>query len=279
MPTPQQIKQKSKEHANFFENFDEMVIRLRHTIVMYDGIPMNVIALATHKDGIIRLYMEEVGHDKGPMSSRFSGWGQVSDYPDPLARGTAIDKFIELNPTCGIVRKMANSPKFNKFRPFALGMMNYHDKVVYVERVPQRHTQQGLTAAHLIANNITLGERDSQQVGKSPSSSSSNGSNFKMAQGELFRASFRDCILAQHPPAKMCLKNLQDPTIANEGAAFHREFAFLRGPVETLYLAYKTDIIGHLPKGELSELRIPRKFAHTKEAVEELSLFKTVQIS
>lgn len=252
----------TKEHPNFYENFDEANIRLLNTVVIYDDMPHAMVALAPHKDGIIRAYMEVIGSEKGPMSHRAPNW--PGNYPDPTARGGLLDAWMEANPKEPLIRKMLNSPKFNKFRPFALGMMNYGDKVVFVERVPQRHTQQGLTAAHVSGHVLSLNTPLQMR-------------QTKLGAGDIYKPYFRDCVLAQHPTAKDCLKNLADPDIANEGVAFSRNFAFIRGPVDTMYLAYKTDIIGHLPTGDLSEVRISRKFAHTKEAVEEIKLFRTIK--
>lgn len=256
---------KSVEHPNFFENIDEAHIRLKNTVVMYDGKPSAVLALASHKDGIIRVYIREIGEEKaGSVLQGSIGW--PGDIGDPIQRGQMLDAFIEANPKWNIQRKMMNSPKFNKFRPFNLGMMNYGDNVVFVERAPMRHTQQGLTSAHTMATRLTLVHKPSR-----------DRESFKLNQGDVYKDYFRDCVLAQHPPAKDVIKNLQDESIANEGVAFDRNFAFVRGPVRTLYLAYKTDIIGHLPLGDLSEVRIPRKHSHCKEAVEELKIFRNVK--
>src|SRR3546814_9937744 len=55
--------------------------------------------------------------------------------------------------------------------------------------------------------------------------------------------------------AKECVHELTDPNCINTGAAFHREFAFIKGPVDTLFLAYKEDLIGVIPNGDLSAIR------------------------
>lgn len=269
MVAPAEIKKasKTKEFTNFYENLDEAMIRLRHTVVMYDDKPCAVWSLANHKDGIIRAYIREIGEEK-PALSPSGTTGFPGDHPDPNQRGLMMDAWMDANPKWGIQRKMMNSPHFNKFRPFNLGMMNYQDQVVFVERMPMRHTQQGLTAAHATATRLTLSTKIN--LGGKDS--------FKLNPGDVYKEMFRDCILAQHPPAKEVIKNLHDEDIANEGVAFDRNFAFVRGPVRTLYLAYKTDIIGHLPLGDLSEVRIPRKYSHCREAVEELSLFRNVKI-
>src|SRR3546814_1445089 len=65
--------------------------------------------------------------------------------------------------------------------------------------------------------------------------------------------------MGNYPTAKECVHELTDPNCINTGAAFHREFAFIKGPVDTLFLAYKEDLIGVIPNGDL------RSEEHTSE--------------
>jgi len=94
--------------------------------------------------------------------------------------------------------------------------------------------------------------------------------------GDLYGPGFRDCIMGSHPSAQECVNNLKDPQILNEAAAFHRQFAFVRGPLDMLFLAYKADIVGVLPNRDLSVLRIGREFRHTREVIELLNTFDTI---
>jgi hypothetical protein len=48
------------------------------------------------------------------------------------------------HPAAGILRKQMNSPLFNKFRPYPLGMCNTKgQRAYYLERQPNRKTEQG----------------------------------------------------------------------------------------------------------------------------------------
>lgn len=249
----------SKEHVNFYENIKEATMRLQHTVVIYDNLPYHILTIDCHKpDGIFRVYMEPVGDPKGSVLNQTSvPW----DGPDG-ARGVQMDIWMEANKNRGVIRKMMNSPLFNKFRPFDLGMCNSDGHVVYIERMPQRHTTQGLTQQMLLTQPVSLDRVKPAKVGPPT----------------LLSPDVKSCILGDHPSFKECVKNLLDPEIANEGVAFHRNFALLRGPVDTLYLAYKSDVVGVIPNLDASHVKIAKRFAHTREVVEDLRVFEKISI-
>jgi hypothetical protein len=253
---------KMKEYPNFYENLKEANDRLRGTVVMYDGQPVYVFAITDHKkDGIFRAYIKPIGWD--PKTRQNLLWPDVESFSwDGL--GAYIDEWMEKNPD-RLLRKQLNSPLFNKFRPFPLGMYNIEgDKAVYLERAPARPSmEQGLNGRMLFQHDITV----QIKRGKSP----------YVTIGILGKE-MKDCILGDHPDAKTVLKNLLDPEVENESAAFHRHFALARGPIGMLFLAYKEDIIGVLPKNDFSVVRIGNKFRHTKEVVQELGIFEDVVI-
>lgn len=251
---------KSKEHPNFYENLKEAELRLRNTVVAYDGVPHQILCLADGKDdGIIRAYMEPV---RGNDSVHYN----YSDIPldaSADARMVLMDKWMAANPNSGVVRKFMSSAKFNKFRPFPLGMCNFGGKTYYIERHPQRHTQQGLIQSMTFQTLIRL--EDMNKV-------SSNYVN-------ILSYEFVDCVLGNYPSFDDCCKNLLNPDIANDSAAFHRHFALCRGPAETLFLVYKTDVVACIPNGDNSVVRLSSKFGYLKEVVEELSVFKRVNVN
>lgn len=160
-----------------------------------------------------------------------------------------------------------NSPAFNKFRPFELGMCNTGGRTYYLEWQPQRHTQQGLTQNHISQSTVEL---ETTAPGSKAAS--------KYSPVGMQTEAFRDCILGAYPNFSDCVKNLLDPDIENNAVGFHRNFALVRGPIDTLYLAYKGDVVGCLPYGDARILRLSRKFAHVKEATDDLRLFDDILI-
>jgi hypothetical protein len=64
-----------------------------------------------------------------------------------------------LNKGHPIIRKTMNSPKFNKFRPFPLGMCNSNGRCYFLERQPLRpKVEQGLIRSMVTEKQITLAE-------------------------------------------------------------------------------------------------------------------------
>lgn len=250
----------SKDHPNFYENIKEANLRLQYTVVLYDDIPYHILCITDDRpDGIFRVYMEPIGHPNGSVFDRI---GSVPhDYPDHSQRGKLMDQWMVNFPDSGVIRKMMNSPSFNRFRPFPLGMCNYGGHTVYMERQPQRHTQQGLTQNMIQQERLMLSDTKGRggMVG-------------------IMSPSFKDCVMHFYPSIEESIKNLSDPDIQNESVAFHKDFALLRGPVGSLFMAYKTDIIGILPNSDLSCVAIASKFSHTKEVVAELGVFKDIVI-
>jgi hypothetical protein len=258
-----------KEHVNFYENLKESLMRLRGTVVLYDGMPHYVITMANHKiDGIIRVYMEEIGLSDADIKVNAQFHQIVREYnPEFPGSGDLFDKWLEDNKGHKIIRKMMNSPKFNKFRPFPLGMCNIKGEgAYYLERMPRRETHQGLTNQmiyqHLICTN---GDRKE---------------NSRRFEGpfDIRGAAFRSCVLGEHPTAQECLSNLLDPDVTNDAAAFDRNFALVRGPINMMFLAYQADIIGVLPKNNFEYFRLGREFIHCKEVVSELGLFANIMM-
>lgn len=251
---------------NFYETVDEAVMRLQHTLVLYDGHPYYILAVTNHKkDGIFRVYLDDVLNEDGPAHARVH---VPFEYPDDGASsvGDGLDKWLDANPDVGVIRKMANSPKFDKFRPFPLGMVNKGDDVYYVRRTPVRpNTQQGLTQAMMVVKKVSL-------LGSNSPLSSYASNPVRVSDYAL-----AECITNQYPDIGTVISSLNDKTVTNTGAAFHREFAIVRGPLRTLYLAYRDDIIGILPDNNTSELILGADYKHCREVVENLSVFYNIK--
>jgi hypothetical protein len=251
------------QYENFYENIKEADMRLRNTLVMYDGKPYVVLCISDHnKDGILRIYLDEIGTEKGCAYNRipmpYSVVGEVSS----SLHGKYMDEWLKGNPEEGVIRKKMNSPLFNKFRPFPLGMCNYRETVMFLERCPTRHTQQGLTESMLGHRPVGLhgkNERSLYRVG--------------LCEKEL-----KHTICGEYPDVITCLSGLQDSSVLNSGAAFSRKFAFVRGPLNFIFLAYKDNVVGYLPNGDLSSVVVGSEFEYTKEAVAALNVFEDIKI-
>ncbi len=255
-----------KEYPNFYETPNEASMRLLNTIVMYDDEPYYVIGISNHKpDGIYRMYLDFLGNPQGCVSRRASlqeaGW-PFSDYTGHPSLGAMADEWLEKNKDKGVIRKMMNSPSFNKFRPFPLGMCNQGGQVSFIERQPTRHTQQGLTSGMLSTSFLHFSDPNKRPM---------------LRNIDMFSYSFYETIKGKYPDANECLKNLLDPDITNTGAAFHRLFALVRGPMDLLFLAYKGDLIGYLPNGDFSVVKLDKKCLHCREVVTALQLFESVK--
>jgi len=250
-----------KEYKNFYEDIKEARKRVDNTVVMYDKVPHYVLCTTDHKsDGIFRVYMEPLGEDmvvnkhEIPCNA-YEGNTEVI--------GAQMDTFLNTPNSNGIIRKHMNSPLFDRFRPFPLGMCNHHGKTLYTQRQPSRHTQQGLTASGLIVVNINTDINNKPQ--------GINGNTFFFSNG------FRDTINGTYMSGQECMENLLNPEIGNVSAAFHRDFAFCRGPMGLLFLNYKGEMIGYLTKDVKDTITLGSEFKYTKEAVSELGLFTEIK--
>ncbi len=252
----------SVSHPNFYENLQEARLRLRSTVVLYDGEPYQIIGITDHKgDGIFRVYLDAIGHDaeKHRHPNPYDIWG---NYPhDHPSLGEMFDKWMEANPKSGVLRKQMNSPLFNKFRPFPLGMCDVGKHTYFVERQPNRKTEQGLVRSMLYENLISTGAIEQFRG---------------LGNINLYGKEFRDTIMGKYPSPEICLTELLDPNTENYSHGFHRNFALARGPIDMLFLAYKSDIVGVLTNSNFGVLKLGKKFGHTREAIADLQLFTNI---
>lgn len=235
------------QYPNFYESLREARMRLNYTLVLYDGEPYQVAGITNHEDGIYRLYLWDIRNaDKQRCPD-------LSDYDDEF-----IEDWVADNPQYNFIRKKINSPKFNKFRPYPLGMVNYKDCVFYVARQPVRKSEQGLIDQMLNRTHLTkmtVPEFNTQFPG-------------------LYQ--LRDCIKGVYPKPEEVLKALNDPDVITQGAAFDREFAIVKGPLNQLYLAYRAEVVGLMLNNDFNTVLIGRDYDYCKEVVQALGLFDNV---
>ena len=249
------------DYTNTFETSQEASMRLQGTVVLYDGVPYKVLCVSDHlADGIFRIYLESIVDEESIHNSYDSAPHPSHVTPGHPTLGHLYDKFMQANPSAPVLRKMMNSPKFNKFRPFPLGMCNSSHGVTYIARRPQRKTEQGLTGRMLSVTPIHLQPDPS----------------IRKTLFNMFTKNFRDCVLGAYPYPETCLAALLNPKVANNSVAFSRDFALVRGPLRNIFVAYRTDIIGQLLTRNFSTIGIAPEFHYTKEVVESLGLFGTV---
>lgn len=243
-------------------------MRLLNTIILYDGMPYYVVAICNHKpDGIFRMYLDplrESGHMlvmEPPGSPKRPPFDCApKDHPQV---GEQLDLWMSNNPGSGLERKMMNSPKFNKFRPFPLGMLNHGSKTSYVTRHPTRNIEQGLTKRALLGLPVTLAA----------------GARLDNVANHFMSPAMFSCIVGKYPDPKECFERLQDPDVSNDAVGFSRDFALARGPLETLFLSYRGDTVGFLPNRDSTRLRLGRKYPYLREACGELGIFDKIELS
>ena len=249
-------------YPNFYENIQEALMRLKRTIVLYDKLPYYIWTIAHgHADGKFRVFMSRI-EDVHKVKGSIPAGNTIPDGHTAMlnAMNTWLEGMKEQGIESYVIRKHIDSPLFNKFRPFPMGMLNQNTMAIYVARQPVRpKTEQGLVPSMLFNTRITAAQGVEKNV-----------------HVDIYTEAFRDCILGRHPSPKEVLKGIQDPKYQNESVAFHREFALVRGPIDLIFLAYREDIVGVLPNGDFSKIRLGRQFKHTKEVVEELNLFYNI---
>lgn len=262
-------------HKNFYESAKEANLRLRNTIVWYDGPgeqgPYFVLLCTDHDGADFKIYMKRIGQKYMNISGILPPNESVGT--EAAGYGTYMDKFMKDYPKFGMIRKDLSSPHFNRFRPFPLGMMNLVTKdkegknvdceTLYLERQPNRLTQQGLIKSMIYISSVNAA------VSRPPTPA-----HYSF---DTWSEDFYDCVMGNYPSVDTCLSKLRDDRCANEAAAFSRYFALVRGPIGMLFLSYKGEIVGLLDNKNLSSLTVDKEFSYTKEAISELHIFNNIR--
>jgi hypothetical protein len=240
-----------KEYPNFYEDLAEATKRLTGTVVKYDDEFYYVMLISNHKtDGIFRAYLDPVNVMESHTTPGMPFLGSGS------ASGEAMDSWMQGRDT-KILRKMLNSPLFDKFRPFPLGMANVDGFTVFTERSPTRHTQQGLTSQMISGQRIGLMGPDRWGV-------------------EATNRFMYDVYKGVYPTYSESYENMTDPHCRNKSVGFSRTMALIRGPVDTLFLNYRGETVGIIEGKDGKTVRLAKKFKFTKEIIEESGFFDKV---
>jgi hypothetical protein len=235
-------------------------MRLDNTVVLYDNKLYYVLCIADHKpDGIFRVYLDPIGNMWSNNHSVPTSW---HDEPG-MTKGKKMDDYIASQTGCTILRKHINSPLFKRFRPFPLGFVNSEAAkcAIFTERSPTRHTQQGLTDSMISSKAIQF----------NPDAPSKLMYRITCTTPEL-----GGTVIGNYPSLEECYNNIVNPDVSNSSAAFHRNFAVFRGPLNIAFLAYKTDVVGVFNGSDHKQVALGRSWTHLKESVDELEMFTTV---
>lgn len=265
-----------KNHENFYENLEEAVNRLQGTVVLYDGLPYYLVKISDHmKDKVFRVYMKRFDQLAGARGGGADWPRQYYDNPyDPALPGKQIppevfmDKWLETpeGKKSGWLRKQINSPLFNKFRPFPLGFVNLtYGKAVFTERGPTRARPQGMTHNSVVGGHITLIETNTAEPRYDQAVSAGNFWGTK---------EFDETIRGIYPNYRGCIDKLES-SMEVESVAFDRNFALQRGPLDMIFLAYKTKIVGIANKPSIT---LGKKFSHLKELCLDLGVVSEIVI-
>jgi len=239
------------KYPNFYEFLPEANKRIKGTVIIYDGHPYHVLAIANHTgDNIFRVYMEPLCDGKESEQRFYPFDGISKNSGDNPSVGPLCDEYLGMNPHSKVIRKQMNSPHFNKFRPFPLGFVNIDSRCVYVERAPTRRTEQGLNSQSLSQIPVCLG-----------------GNSYRDRQVGLLTNELADTILGNYPTIDETFEALNNPEISNRGVAFDRKLALVRGPIGMLFLAYKGDIVGVFPQCDKTLLKLGDDFKYLTEVI------------
>jgi len=245
-------------YPNFYQSLTEANRRLKGTVVLYDTQPYHILAIANHKDDIFRVYMEPLCPDIDSCRHLSPFDSITKNSGDSPSVGLLVEKFMAENPS-RIFRKQINSPLFRKFRPFPLGMVNKDGTCFYLERSPVRRTEQGLISSSIMTKDVCVFR--SQGYSKPPS---------------LFSNEVADCIRGNYPTIDEVFENLNNPDISNKGVAFDRNLAIIRGPIEMLFLVYKSTVVGSFPYNHKSLLKLGKNFQYLREVLSFSGYFQEI---
>lgn len=221
------------DFPDYYENIDEAQFRLQGTVVTYDGKPCYIQNIQRHRDGILRCYIVM-------LPNRID-----RRYDDEFVE--VVDDDDEINPDIPqAIRKKITSPKFNRFRPFPMGFVNFfrdYPKAKYLTRIPGRRSKQGLYSETFKVDHI-----DTRMADR-------GGFNTYVSQPE-----FRDCVVGEYPTFEEAMDTLR----ADTAIAVNREFAIERDNLGLNYLYHRLDKVG-IARGR--EVLLADKFSFLREGI------------
>lgn len=251
-----------KVYPNFYESLKEANMRLRGTVVLYDGEPYYIYCVTDFEDGDYRAYMERLPDAKDQYMSFDTAGTQgppctFMDYKDASIH-KAMEDWWAVYPSWKdrLIRRKFNSPLFNKFRPFPLGMYAMQGSTLYLERTPNRKSEQGLTQNMVVGTKIKL--TDMQPTAGYVS---------------MYRFEMRQAILGVTPTVEEALSAVLNGPVGT-CVPFHRHFAFISGPAKSLFLVYKASIVGKI---EYDKILLDPEYSYAREVIQDLNIFGEVK--
>ena len=278
---------KSAKYLNFYETIKEADMRLQGAVVLYDGEPHYVHAITDHMGEKFRVYIEPMKKQRDmsynlasvPSTVPHINPGYVTpSNPEGYYRGPKMDEFMAAYPQFKVSRKEMSSPLFDQFKPFPLGFVNTGGGIIYAERAPSRHTQQGLTESMVCSTVLYPVGHAYTRGSLSDALATQKKYDPRNIEFTFFSEEVVQTIKGEYPDAQECLTQLRDPRILNHAIAFSRDFAFVKGPASMIFVVYKRDFVGYLPQGTLDSVRIDAKFKHIFEVLMLLGVFSSVEV-
>jgi hypothetical protein len=243
---------------NFYENLVEAKMRLEGTVVLYDGSPFHVLKVVDGwDDQIFRVMLVPIYHE-----NIYAMMEVCAENGDPWVK----DYLATYIKSGEVLRKHMNSPLFNRFRPFPLGMLNNGASLscYYLQRCPARIKEQGLLANMVNAttfHDVTKPETE----------------RFRNFVSSMNTKDFENTVCNVYPTLAECAEALSSGLYKNTSAAFCRDMALVVGPMRLLLLAYHSDIVGFYDP-VVGEVKLCKDFAYLQEAIYETNFFKRVGV-
>ena len=238
------------DFINHYQNLEEAQRRLRDSVITYEGEPYYVLNIGPwHSDDIFRVYMLKLDEDRFLENYELYR-SSPYDHLDANTRGKGGP----------IYRKMMNSPAFNRFRPFPLGMLNHRGRAYYVTRQPYRMAkEQGLIQDMVISKRVSNPSLDM---------------SWRPSPINIHSKDFHNLVVGDYPEYCEAYHHMSSPACSNEGVAFCRDMAIVNGPCNSLLLAFRDEIVGVLLSS--CTVKLEDKFWFLREALEESNIFQSI---
>ncbi len=212
-----------------YETLNDAQMRLKGTIVLYEGKPHYVTEIAAGaEDSPFRVYADA-------LPTKGGGGGRAAEVERAIARERGEAD----------IRKYISSKHFD-IAPFAMGFVNDEKGCFYVARTPARQQKQGLSSDTCSACDV-YGERKSFAV-------------------VLNSSGFPDMVSGVYPNLAQAVRTLTGGKI--KSIAISREFALARDAElpELTYLYHKNKKVGFLRGTDVS---LSVKYTYLKESLDE----------
>lgn len=212
-----------------FEDLNQARARLSSGVFTFDGEPISVRTVEPHSDGVLRVFFDYLGHNGEPPAGRAG------------------------------VRKMINSPSFNRFKPFDLGFINMNEsrfgeaaenRALFSARRPVRMSRSGLTGENFVAKALygSLNREGRSQT---------EGIDFSHI---VNTRSFCDMVRGRYPSFSECFDYVRSNRAAGSSMAFDRKWALSREDSGLIWLYRDSEKVGLMSERGLILLNAQRHF-------------------